>query len=266
MKRYLQAIFNEPISHDDLRLIRSLGFDGVRVDVQKMGSGTDVRMLLLDVEGAGLEALVVVRDADQIYELPYPTHVELRNEPDLEGPAPPDYHALIEPAARVARERGHALWVGVVSNLNDRGFRYLRTLVECGLPDDAGVSVHRYPTGKGPWVPHDGFASREAEVLELRNLVGWGRRLGLTEFGYHTAPRRSSSWWGRLLGRKERWTDAQVAEYVAWEFRFWSQQGAEFATLYQINDGPTDTPIDRYGIRASDGHMKPVAGVVAEPL
>ena len=46
------------------------------------------------------------------------------------------------------------------------------------------------------------------------------------------------------------------------EWTFWRTQGAEFAVLYGINDGPTNTREDRYGIRTFNRTWKPVAGVL----
>jgi hypothetical protein len=75
----------------------------------------------------------------------------------------------------------------------------------------------------------------------------------VSEFGYHSAFER---------GLTSPLSDEEVARCVIYEWEFWAAAGADFAVLYQLNDGPTTTALDRYGIRRLDGTLKPVAGTV----
>lgn len=260
MIRGLQAGFGEMLGPSTLGALRALGVQLVRLDCQgasPMATGALVREVL----EAGLVPYPIVREAAQLVHLPAGTNVELRNEPDLEGPSPADYEGLVHQVASECARLGVHLWAGCVSNLNERGLRYLREAHVERWPAGVCVSVHRYPNGDAPTTPHSGFRSREHEVETLHALIGQ-RPWGISEFGYHTADR--ASWLDRLLGRRRRWSDDQVAAMVAWEWDFWAAQGAAGAVLYQVNDGPSSVTarpqaLDTYGIRRLDGAWKPVA-------
>jgi hypothetical protein len=181
--------------------------------------------------------------------------LEIGNEPDIavKGYAerPEAFAEAVRSchfAARAAGFRGSII-SGGVSNLNTRGLRYLRRMVESGaLPeDDLTIGFHRYPeAGRGPWAPHQGFDSRADEFDTLVGLTD-ARPLACTEFGYHTADVLS---------------DEGVAASVLWDLGFYESRGVELAVVYQLNDGPGATWMDRYGVRRLDGTWKPVAEAV----
>jgi hypothetical protein len=83
---------------------------------------------------------------------------------------------------------------------------------------------------------------------ELR-MIAFGKPLARTECGRHTAP--DSRRYGIFNLRKQSWqlTDTQVAEDNSKEIFFDTGWGVELTTIYQINDGPNDVALDRYGIR-----------------
>lgn len=270
MRYMLQAIFNEPIGLPLLRDIRALGFDGVRVDVQRVGDQETCAAIINEIQDADLWPLVIIQDPVQLTPawlprrdgLPPPA-AEFRNEPDLEGPSAGHYRMLLRQARFMAERFGVELWAGVVSNLiedkDNRGLRYLRELAP-DLPST--VSVHRYPNGFDAETPHEGFRSRLHEVERLAAIIG-PRRFGVSEFGYHTARQRKTAKLPTWLPFNTRaLTDTEVARRVAFEWRFWREVGAEFATLYQINDGPGTTAGDRYGIRRLNGSWKLSAATV----
>jgi len=260
--RGLQAGFGELLGASTLLVLRERGVQLVRLDCQAsspMATGALVREVL----DAGMVPYPIVREAAQLVDLPAGTHVELMNEPDLNGPKAADYEAAVHHVSRHAEGAGLHLWAGCVSNLNQRGLRYLRDAHVERWPASVRVSVHRYPNGDSPMTPHSGFRSREDEVEILLDLIG-DREWGVSEFGYHTAP-RPVSWLERLFGRRPRsWNDADVAAHVAWEWAFWEAHGATGAVLYQVNDGPSagsarPAALDTFGIRRLDGSWKPVA-------
>ncbi len=156
--------------------------------------------------------------------------------------------------------RGLHVWAGVISNLNTRGVQWLREADPSTWPDGVGVSLHWYPHGSGPAVPHPGFRSRQAEVDALTAIVA-GRPWAVTEFGYHTARRRvTRTVWGfEVPVGYATWTDDEVAAHAAYEWQFWEAQGAVAAFWFQLNDGPTDHFEHKFGIRRVDGSWKPVA-------
>lgn len=252
MKRLLQAVFNEPISVNACAHIEALGFDGVRIDAQKVTSFKQMRDLLDPVLSAGLWPLVIVADGNTCLWLPRGTAIEIRNEPDIEGPSPQSYRQLLIGMREIEKAFGLELWGGCISNLIDRGFTYLRAIADV-LPDR--VSVHWYP--RRPWLyssGHEGL-TRGDEVELLRSIIG-GRKFGVSEFGYHTAP-VCRGWW--FWKRCQALTDDQAAQSIKAEWGFWDAYGADFACLYQLNDGPLNVPLDRYGIRRLDGTFKPQA-------
>jgi hypothetical protein len=74
------------------------------------------------------------------------------------------------------------LYLGAVSNLNARGFRFLQQMPWKRYPSTICCSIHRYPDGDSPLNPHIGWTSRADEVATLKHIVG-ARPLACTEFG-----------------------------------------------------------------------------------
>ncbi len=147
----------------------------------------------------------------------------------------------------VAKERGVRLYIGAVSNLNDRGFSFLRDLPWPAYPREVCCSVHRYPDGHSPLNPQRGSRSRDEEIQKVREIVG-DRPIALTEMGYHNAP--------------GGWTEQESAENEAWERRFGDRHGFDFVVKFQLNDGPdpSNTSTEaHYGARRADGTWKPAA-------
>ncbi len=238
-KPCIQAGFRAGVPKSDLDQIKDLGFKVVRMDVQGMDTAS-IRRIINEVHDANLEGLYIIYEPAQLRELPEGLMYELRNEPDLEGPPPADYRPLMFEAAEVARLRNQVLYVGVVSNLNDRGFNYLKALLP--FPDNVKVSVHRY--GDGTFEnAHRGFDSRHSEVKWLRDVIGQ-RSFAVTEFGYPSDD----------LG------EAKQAYRTQQEFEFWNSK-ADFTCLYQLNDGPLKN--ETFGIRRyPDKSLKPNAHIL----
>ena len=285
VKRYLQAIFNQRIDGKSLDDIHAWGYDGIRVDAQQQRTAEDAALLAQDVLDHGMTPLVIVAEAWQVAALPAGAQVEVRNEPDIgtnEQLSVDRYMGIAFECINAARRREQDLgarmpvWIGAVSNLNERGIKYLDEMFRKywrQIPDDVGVSVHRYPNGgynESPWKPHDGFHTREHEAARLKDIIAhsptqsfpYDRPFGVSEMGYHTGPRKSRT----LFGEKTaRWTDEDVYWNLRWEFNFWAEQKAAFLTVYQLTDGPTDDALGRYGIRRVDGTWKPSATIFQPP-
>ena len=212
--------------------------------------------------------LVILRNADHVDNVGASlrgAQVEYWNEPDIatDGVIPPATYAAEAVRFIAAAHRvGAYPWIGSISNLNRRGFGWLRAMILALPPIDQpyGITVHRYPNGRSWRDPHDSFASREAEVAALTAIIGTTRPWAVSEFGYHTAPQRRVRWlpfwWPRNTWH---WSDARVLELVSAELFFWRQAGAQFAVCYQVTDGPSEAAIDRYGVLRLDGTLKPVA-------
>lgn len=243
----LQTHFGARVDMETLEAVHSFGYRMARIDAQHADIPTTLAMIV-DTEAAGMAPLIIVRDGDQLVNLPEGLDYELLNEPDINGPTAKVYAGIVERAAKIALDRHQRLWVGVVSNLNQRGFDYLTALGK--LPESVNVSVHRYGDNTFD-TPHTGYASRAAEVKKLLSIIGT-HPYGVSEFGYPTDSQGISV--------------EQAAENIKKEFTFWEDQNASFAILYQLNDGPTDDRGDHYGIRYYSGVWKPAARVLVGPL
>jgi hypothetical protein len=192
--------------------------------------------------------------------------IEVGNEPDI-GHAgystrPADFAGAIRQTHLAVRGAGFLgpVITGAVSNLSTERLDYLQQVVTAGVPLDVVVGFHRYPHGLGPEVPHPGFASRDAEWARLQSIAA-GRAVACTEVGHHTA-RRKYLFLG-FIPRHKRLSDETIAEHVTFDLTYFRNKGCLLSTIYQLNDGPTDTAIDRYGIRRTDGTAKPAATAIA---
>ena len=244
----LQVGHGHAIGAGLLSELAAFPFPIIRIDLQE-NTQQDTMLFAQEVIDAGLQPLCIIRRAEQMLVLPHGSLIELGNEPDLEhfGWTLESYVAEAAECVPIAVELGLRLYLGVVSNLNRRGFTFLKRMPWASYPQQICCSIHRYPEGNNPETPHFGWRSREAEVATLRNIVGSTRALACTEIGYHDGPGGS--------------TEETVAANMVWERRFFSQQGFEIVSAYNINDGPADdpAPIAHYGFRRLDGTWKPVA-------
>lgn len=253
MRRGLQVGFGELIGAALLADLRARGCQVIRLDAQTSPSLEHTTALVNEVTDAGLQPCTIIRDAAHLSAIPDGQLVEFGNEPDLGAqfgwPDASEYIRLAREAAEVDEGR-HQLFLGVVSNLNERGFSFLEAMDWPTIPLYVGCAFHRYPDGDDPQpaVPSRerrfrGPDHRDREVAELRRIVG-NRPLALTEVGYHTA---------RSL------TEQQQAANMAWERAFWQRHGID-AVAYQINSGPDPREVQhQYGFRRVDGTWRPVA-------
>jgi hypothetical protein len=192
--------------------------------------------------------------------------IEVGNEPDIGHvdykAHPADFADAIRQTHLAVRAAGFVgpVITGGVSNLSPERLGYLNQVVTAGIPLDVVVGFHRYPHGMGPQVPHPGFANRDAEWTRLLDIAG-GRPVACTEFGHHTA-RRKYLFLG-FIPLTRRLSDETVAEHITFDLAYFRDRGCLLAASYQLNDGPTDAAIDRYGIRRWDGTPKPQATALA---
>jgi hypothetical protein len=215
----------------------------------------------------GAEVMVIVQsvlDCEQIPKDVPRVHVECANEPDAgtdKRYTPADYVQLVRDVMAWAGDRRlvHGqdirVWAGALSNFSASAFAYLEQILP-GLPAECGITMHWYPDRWAIRGPRPGFESRAAEVLALTSRIG-SRPWGISETGWHTAP-QSSGWW--IFKQRWQWTDVQVRDVIRAELAWWQSRGAAFAVIFQINCGPTNTFIDRFGIRNFAGQWLPQAG------
>lgn len=248
----INAGFGETIAHE-LAGIHNHRFTDVRQDLMPVTDATTLRSLMQELRVGSICPLWIMRENQVALAQPC-ERVEFYNEPDLNGFTPARYADAWNRVAATAYERNVVLFAGSISNLNRSALTWLRTAWKLMSVAPRYVSVHRYAevTG-GTQKPHAGFRTREQEVDALRQIVG-DIPIAVTEFGYHTGKRKLWGWWPL-----RSYTNMDVARYVAEEWQFWSSQNVESGYLYQLNDGPSTQPDERYGIRTFEGVWKPSA-------
>jgi hypothetical protein len=266
MVRALQAGFGGSLA-SVLPELATRHVQGIRLDATDHAPETACS-LTVEVLDVGLIPLTIVHRFSQLEQLPPGTNVEWHNEPNLSRAAPPargviqpaDYRASLNMAWAECERRGLYLWAGSFSNLNRDGQAYAAACRIDTWPAGVNVSFHRYPHEDSYLTPHVGFRNRDAEMASFKAMTG-ARLIACSEFGYHTGPRpRYRTIFGfRVRVGTTSWSDAYVAEAVAWEWDFWERHGCLGAVLYQLNDGLSNTAMDRYGIRRLDGSYKQVA-------
>jgi hypothetical protein len=238
---------SELIGADLLATVKAMGYAVIRIDAQDLDVAGTVE-LAQEVLDVGLQPWTIIHTPEQIAALPEESLIEVGNEPDLDIPTPhgttygwtrTNYLTHLYPCLEAAGER--RIYVYGVSNLNKRGFQFMPAAdVWDTFGPEVGAAPHRYPETHGGWyTPHQGFATRQAEVDRLLAIIG-ERPHAIGEFGWNHA---DGSW--RL---------EQCADFIAHDYDFYSLNGFEACVLYQVNDGPDRTDaLQNYGIRDVDG-------------
>ena len=248
MRIGINAGFCEPIRHQ-VPMIYSRYTD-IRQDVYLATDNVQLYTLVNDLRDTAVRPLFIAR-GNQLHAFRRGERTELLNEPNINGITPEHYAREWNDYAQTAIENGVVVFAGSISNLTQEGLAWLAATWKLMETPPTHVSIHRYPR-RNFAQPHKGFDSRDAEVKALRDIIG-NTSFAVTEFGYHTA--RQYKW----IVVPFRWSEQQVFEYTVQEYQFWKSKGAESAYIYQLNDGPTDTHINRYGVRYADGDWKLVA-------
>lgn len=270
MTRGLNAGFGEPVAHE-LPGLAARGIGAVRQGLMPAPAadlrpgGPDpvdvphIRRLLAEFVDAPCWPLWIATPATLPY-VPDGHDAQLLNEPNLHGWTPEAYAKVLNRALDETRPRGIRLWAGGIANLSAKDLDWLARVLQ-RAPRTTHVSVHRYPDkGHRFNQPKPGFSSRTAEMFRLGEVLD-GRPYVVGEFGAHMAVETTGWWrWTRTMQLSER---AQ-AEFLRAEFDFYARWGAHAAFCYQLADGPSDTRIDRYGIRTFDGRWKASAEVFAQ--
>jgi hypothetical protein len=271
---FLNAGFGDPLPREDLALIKSLGYAGIRQDVPTVSVAAALVDNILAADLMGI-FVVPVKDESACQEIAHAVSVramqlglaravvlEAGNEEDLSGKRwsrdPLGWARLVADVALIAAAHSDTLRVvsGGVSSLSGSAMDWLRRSRVRELP--VGIGYHQYRSTP-PSEPLDGYASREAEFAALRRAAGH-RAVWMTESGWHTAKRTEGHW---PCKRTWSYTDAQVADFLREEMRLNAEADAECFVTYQWNDGldPANDQ-DCFGIRRVDGTLKPQAKVL----
>ena len=241
-------------------------FKVIRFDVES--AIANLYAVYAEARENNMRLLPIVETVDHVLALPVPASstycgVEVLNEPNVGNQFTPDTyveHAL--PIIEAALTRGLTPWVGGIYNTHKESQAWLAEVLR-RLPDNlqVGVTVHRYPWGSTWQSPAKGFATREAETVALLQVIG-DRPFGVSEFGF-TEERLCKwrfSWRFPFLRREcQEWSSHDVLTLIRQEFAWWESYGAQFAVVYQLNNGPIGSA-EQYGMRTfPEGLWKPQA-------
>lgn len=280
MKYILNAGFGSPLPTDDLALIRSLGYEGVRQNIPTEALAPSLLDNLLD---AGLHALCIlpVEEEDICHLIAHALArraverqqggmvvLEVGNEEDLSGKRwardPRAWAALVADISVISSSHssiapGGPITVvsGGVSSVSRQAMGWLERSRVRELP--VSIGYHQYRSTP-PSHPLDGYSSRADEFRALRDAAG-DLEVWMTESGWHTARRTSGTW---PLRKKWAYSDTQVAEFLREEMSRNEEVGARCFVTYQLNDGPDPSnDQDCFGIRRTDGSLKPSAWILS---
>lgn len=275
---FLNAGFGVPIGRPTLDMLVDLGFSGVRQGIDTSDL-VQINELVSEFRPAyGLEplfvvdggctqpisvviarALATVRACAQNGVREY--SIEVGNEPDLSAKYkrdPVGFGQLVQ-IVQSALPNGVRLVSGGIGSCSEDALEWL-CLAALYMPLDCIVGFHTYRPGN-PSKPLRGYSTRVEEFRALRAAAG-GRELWHTEIGWTTA--RTSEWPSWLPCGKPL-TNEQVLSYLVSEAQFLAAQDIPVMSVYQWSDGPDPrNPLDRFGICALDGTLKPQARLPKE--
>ncbi len=241
--------------------LKGIGWRGARRDVR---TSAQAAYVLNEHQLAGMDALLLVNAPPAeavrlavaiclIYASPPPFAIEVGNEwdqsvdPDEAGAA---WHAV----AMHAPPAVTIVTAGITSLSSDSLSWLRKALFPLPWRPNVVCGFHGYTSA----ILNEG--NRRSELQQLRSIIG-DRVAWNTETGWHMASRTKAFplCWSKAPGLSEDQVLANLKEDV----RIHAEYGVETYTVYQLNDGPRDTPADRYGIRATDGRWKRQASLPA---
>lgn len=278
-----------PIGLELLTWLREFGVKGLRQDIPVGCPDDHLAKLVGEVSAAGMLGVFIVagwmkwgegnyreekisletvideseRVAEAVKEFDAleTSWLELGNEPDLTAGYDKDPERFATAVTQgVVHGRsvapGARFIMGGVSNLNRRGgFRYLERVVKAGLPKQLIIGVHPYRSDVRPWEKFGGWKGGLEQAAQALSEVVAGRPVAVSELGWHTATQEKRFLWKK---RTWAWTDEEIAEFFRWETEFWMGRRADPFVWYQLNDGPNDEALHRFGVRYMDDKPKPV--------
>lgn len=266
MMRGVQMGFGECLGPEPFDLVESWGAEVVRIGVEPDKHAPEA--IVAELVGRSVTPVICVDlrldvgttvDAAQAQLPRY--WLELGNEPLLhEGwKNPRKYAAYAERQIRCADDAGlprDHICVASIPNCESDTLRWLDDLcwiLDAMDPDrELQISFHRYARVEAgrqrPLMAHRYHRNRLEEWNALLDAAH-DRALVCTEFGFDAGVRESGGHQMAMLPTRQGGACRRELEWMA-------SHGLPFAIWYQLNDGPTTTFIDRYGLRASDGTVK----------
>lgn len=169
--------------------------------------------------------------------------IELGNEIDLTDLSASDFNKFLVGEIgylRAAGYRGNII-TGSISRVRPDTLDWLKVAIN-GLQNDVLVGIHRYSINNDASIPQDGYVNRDEECLAILDAVA-GRKITVTEFGYP------------LLDNYSELDYAKVRSSIQVDIDYWSRVGAKHLIYYQWLCGPTNTSIDRFGLKRPSGSI-----------
>ena len=193
--------------------------------------------------------------------------IEPYNEPDLSeawGENPVGLGAVVAEIWRRLKDTGVELVSPGVSNVSAEALEYAKTMLE-EIPLDVAFAFHRY-VGSDLTEPHHDYESRGDEIGALNTIAG-ERRIYCTETGQTEVHQRRKPFPLCLSKEKYLLSEDEIARQIALDAQVWAESGdIEGVVYYQMNDGPDDIPLHKFGWRHHDeppgGPWKAVAQVM----
>lgn len=183
--------------------------------------------------------------------------IELLNEPNLNLVHPYDCNEFVLDAHNILKANNFAgdILAGAVCDLRPRSIDYLRDAGVRNWPEDIIISYHRYPQIQTNVKASQVGLDRAEEFNNFLKVIG-NHNYACTEHGFHYETIRPYWFWPFI-------TRPAIDEAsAAWEYNndmyILFNQGNKYAMLYQYTDGPTDTGINRFGIKKMDGTYRPI--------
>ena len=272
MRLFLNAGFGDPLPASDLDLIRSLGYEGIRQNVPTVESAAWLVGNALD-KGAAI-FIIPVESADLCQDIAHAVAerikviggddravIEVGNEEDLRGKRwhddPFGWSLLVTDVLNIARE--HRFWGPVVSGgISSVSRSALDWLKRSRVHErEVCIGYHQYRS-TSPQKALSGYSSRADEFKALKDIAG--QDIWCTECGWSTAP-RTKGWW--IFKKTWSYSDAEVASFLRYEIDLQDSFNSKAFVTYQLNDGPNPmNDQDRFGVRRTDGSLKPQASVL----
>lgn len=251
MKTYLN-VFDYPVDKETLSLIKSLGYNGLRRDIQ---SPSEISLILEECNSHNFELILllnappptVVEWMPEIKEKigNYPLKIEVGNEWDGRFYANPL-------AAQMAWDDG-LVWfgdkmiTGGISSLGSKALGWLRVATKNRTYPNIGFHPYRTTQVPDPTIL--------TSIQSLRNISP-NSLIWNTECGWHTCKSKINCF------KSVQFNDEQVATFLSDDLRYHHMSDVESYTIYQLNDGPSSHYEDHFGIRRIDNTLKPSAYVL----
>lgn len=255
----MNAGFGNLISQETLAFLTSLGVSKVRQEIPSGLSQEKLDLLVREFKDCAVTPLFLVHSVPSARQLTDTALTLLGQNWELEiynevtDMSPKVYRLDAESIRFSVRRAGFQgdIYYGAIPNLNQSSLDWLS---QVRLPADdprVGVSFHRYAViwmgDQYPRIAHEGHLNRRDEMFALLD-VAKGRKIICSEWGFDVGTRKFL-WYDQALSESDQ-TKMAVDEM------YWFSEFLSDIYWYQLNDGPTTSFIDRYGLRTTDCRVR----------